>query len=454
MVILKTINTTVQKMIPRSYHANASEYKLSCFSYACTMDDTHYLVNTFTLEVLLLTSEEYEILTKSSMFTNIEGNPFLRYLREHYFIVDKTIDEVREYHKIKSMLGIYVNKSNILHNYTILPTTVCNARCFYCFEQEMIPETLTDAQVDSLIDMMIKNHKDKPVKIQWFGGEPLCGIHQIRRICNELRSHEIPFESSMVSNGFLFDKKTIQEAVNEWNMKSIQITLDGKEEEYNTRKNYYSTTVSPFFKVLDNVLSLQEAGVFVVIRLNADMDNIDELTDLVDYLDTKFSSKEKVEIYSHPLFGEYNKPSFIELFTRVLELNEYIKQLGFKTSEIVKMNRLKVNYCKANNPGSVVVGADGMLYACEHYDKSQAYGNVRDGITDKKARQDWIHPAKGSEVCQNCVFLPICTDFPYCPDTPSYPICKKMMELSMKKYLTNVSDESDEENLPEEDPCS
>lgn len=453
MEIIKAVNTTIQKMMPKVYLAGASEYKLSCFCYTCSISDIHYLVNTLTLEVLSLTKEEYEKVTKSLTLIDIENDPFLMYLHEHFFIVDSNIDEVREYHKIKGMLEIYANKSTTIHNYTILPTTVCNARCFYCFEKDYVPETLSDDQVDVLVDGMIKNYRNKTVKIQWFGGEPLCGIRQIRRICNSLKSNEIPFESSMISNGSLFDKDVVQEAINDWNLKSIQITFDGKEEEYNSRKNYYSTSYSPFLKVIENVLLLQAAGVIILIRLNADMDNIEELKDLVDYLNIKFSSKKNVKIYSHPLFDEFNKSTFLELFSKIMELNNYIKLLGFQTPETVNMNRLKVNYCKANNPGAVIVGADGMLYACEHYEKSQAYGNVKEGITDKKSRQEWVSPAKGKERCQSCVFLPICTDFPYCPDSPTYPMCKTIMELKMQQYLTYASDLSEENDESEDKPC-
>lgn len=454
MKIVKPINEAVQKMMPSSYFSETSEYKVSCFCYVYTNSDIHYLMNTLTLEILMINDDQLKKIEIQS-FKSVENDPFLQYLYKHYFIVNKDIDEVREYHKIKGMLDFYTNRSKAIHNYTILPTTVCNARCFYCFESDFIPETLSDKQVDDLIDFMAKHHEDKPIKLQWFGGEPLCGIKQIRKISKGLRDLNIPFQSSMISNGSLFDQDIIQEAVSDWNLKSIQITFDGKEELYNSRKNYYVTAYSPFFKVLENTIALHEAGIHISIRLNADMENIEELKDLVDYLDTRFKTKEKVHIYSHPLFGEYNKPYFAKLYKKILDLNEYARSLGFGTSGTIRAKKMRGNFCKANNPNSLVIGADGRLYSCEHCEISQAFGNVSEGITDQTKWQEWKRPLKKKESCQNCVFLPICTDFPYCPDEANYPGCKVMTELKLQQFLKNSikDDEDDDSSLHTEEIC-
>ena len=160
-------------------------------------------------------------------------------------------------------------------------------------------------------------------------------------------------------------------------------------------------------------------------------------------------------IYSSLLFDEYNNPSFAQLYQKVLDLNRYIKELGYSTSAPISMKKIRVNRCKACDPNDIIVGADGMLYACEHCADTNSFGNVMEGVTDQSAYQEWKKPTKRQECCQDCVFLPLCTDFPYCPDSPKYPVCKTMMDLNMKQALINYSDDSKEndQSFIEEQVC-
>ena len=74
-------------------------------------------------------------------------------------------------------------------------------------------------------------------------------------------------------------------------MKSIQITLDGPENVYNSTKAYVSSTVSPYQRVLKNIDLLLRNKVRVAIRLNLDQHNIDDLRDLVDDLFRRLANR-------------------------------------------------------------------------------------------------------------------------------------------------------------------
>lgn len=71
------------------------------------------------------------------------------------------------------------------------------------------------------------------MRLAWFGGEPLYNAQVIDLICNDLVERGIGYESSMISNGFLFDEKLIKRAAELWRLRQIQITLDGTEGVYN-----------------------------------------------------------------------------------------------------------------------------------------------------------------------------------------------------------------------------
>ena len=306
----------------------------------------------------------------------------MKYLQKQLFIVNEEIDETREYQKVVKTLDFLEDHSSDINHFTVFPTTVCNARCFYCFESGYQPVTLSDEKVDRLIEFMLNKRGDKPLKLMWFGGEPLCGIKQIRKICKALNEKEIPFESKMISNGSLFDEKIIREAIDDWHLYAIQITLDGKDEQYNRRKNYYSLKDSPFLKVVENIISMHKAGLKVILRLNADLDNIDDLKDLVDYLDTLFETKQRIMIYTFPLFAENDKDTFPLLTQRCQELNKYIHNLGYQSALPIHFSTFRVNYCKATRNNNIVIGADGNFYACHSID-TKPFGNVSEGITNQ-----------------------------------------------------------------------
>ena len=58
--------------------------------------------------------------------------------------------------------------------------------------------------------------------LAWFGGEPLYNAQVIDLICNDLVERGIGYESSMISNGFLFDEKLIKRAAELWRLRQIQ----------------------------------------------------------------------------------------------------------------------------------------------------------------------------------------------------------------------------------------
>ena len=112
-------------------------------------------------------------------------------------------------------------------HYTILPTTACNARCYYCFEKGTKVETMTEQTANDVVEFIKKHHGGEKVSILWFGGEPSLCPNRITQISNGLRVNGVKFVSQMISNGYAFDEGLVEEAVNNWNLRFIQITFDG-----------------------------------------------------------------------------------------------------------------------------------------------------------------------------------------------------------------------------------
>lgn len=362
-------------------------------------------------------------------------------LFEDCFIVRDGADEYRDYREVRNIyLKKLLNKGQI-ERYVILPLTACNARCVYCYEETLTDEALvmTD-EIQGRLISFIRAHapKSKPVLIQWFGGEPLCGSQRIDKICQALTGAGIPFLSTMVTNGSLFSAALSEKAARDWKLEEAQITLDGTKAEYEKRKRYLPGLSSPFETVIQNIHHLLSAGIRVTIRLNADMENLGDLFACADFLAEEFSEQEKqgIRVYAHELFSCDSDTEMLDaLLERLEELNLYIARCfpsGRKAGEEKKIHRFDPMICMANPAGNtVVVAPDGRLFACEHMPEELSLGSLEDGID--LGRLEAIREERiGESHCKSCAFLPICSDFERCPSRILWPHCQRKKEREMK----------------------
>ena len=199
------------------------------------------------MKIKLLPNGEIQMETQG-----VKGKKCLDYIEILNMYIKKDI------FKIQKLVRLIGKNSKKGYNYfEILTTTRCNANCFYCYESNLNKtETMTKETAENLIQFMIKHRfGEQPLTIQWFGGEPLLNQRIIDYIVDRLNELEIPFSSTMISNAFLLNEETI-EKLEKWKLKSIQITLDGLNDDYNKAKNYVYTDVDAYLTVMNNIHKL------------------------------------------------------------------------------------------------------------------------------------------------------------------------------------------------------
>ena len=192
------------------------------------------------------------------------------------FLVPEEKDECLYYNSISNLMRTFSYKKGI-RSYTILPTLGCNAKCIYCYEEGMKQVTMTPEIVEQTIKYIIDTHEKGDVKLAWFGGEPLLGEKTIDRICEGLVSAGLNYTSTMISNGSLITSKLIDKMKVKWNLKRIQISMDGYETDYKYRKNYYEYQ-DYYHTVMESISQLSEKGIHVSIRCNVDENNWEDKT--------------------------------------------------------------------------------------------------------------------------------------------------------------------------------
>lgn len=372
------------------------------------VEDGVLIFNALTRELIHLLQEEYDHYLE------------LDYLRERWFVVPEETKEKEYADFVRLVLRTREKKSKEITGYTIFPTTDCNARCFYCFElgRSRIPMSNETAMK---VAQYIEDHcGNKKVNISWFGGEPLFNVGAIEIICSELRRKGIHFISKMVSNGYLFNDEIVRKAVDEWNLKGVQITLDGTEKVYNNTKAFIYRDSNPYEIVIGNIGRLLDAGISVSIRLNMDLYNAEDLLNLVQELAQRFCGKDNLSVYAHHLFdtdlsmGEmHTEEEWEERDIAMRRLTDCLSQNGLIPKTGVS-KQIKTNYCKADSGRSVTILPDGNIGLCEHFSESEFIGHIDHEGFDAATVASWKETMPEIPECAECFYYLDCMKLKKC----------------------------------------
>lgn len=340
-----------------------------------------------------------------------------------WFAVPQSHDDRNLAREVRAVGKMLEKRARGFTGYTILTTTDCNARCFYCYEKGRRRIPMTEETAGKVADFILRNSAGGSVRLRWFGGEPLYNKGVIGLICRRLREAGVEFKSSMISNGYLFDEGTVAEAVGLWNLKKVQITLDGTEEVYNRSKAYIYREGSPYRRVLGNIHRLLEAGIRVSVRLNVDRHNAEDLFSLADILAGEFGGNPLFTVYSHALFeiGETlalprSDARRREVFDARMRLQEKLVRNGIaKPGRLPR--KLKLNRCMADNDASVIILPDGHLGRCEHYSDDHWSGSLDSPEQDAAVLAAFKELRKEIDACAECPIYPDCYRLVLCEET-------------------------------------
>lgn len=409
--------------------------KTSMFVLKCKVQNGWLFFSTLTRKLILLSDSEYEKVGN-------EKDEITRYLFENWFLVNNSLDEQKLYDELYCVFKPErERKFNGFSIYIIFTTTYCNANCFYCFERNTKQINMTEKTEYEVVEYILRTYNmDEKVTLHWFGGEPMCNYKVIDIVCQELSNKGISFSSRFTSNASIFNKELIIKAVEKWKTNNIQVTLDGTENEHNRRKAYNDQKYN-FKQTIDNIKDMEKAGINVTIRLNCDEDNIDDMERLVEQLIDIFKGRKKIFIDPHPIFNcdknekikitteaFYSRMILLENITHTYNISnneEAIKQSGNG------LERIRTGTCQSV---SMRISPDGKLYPCQHIDQVASYGNINEGITDKKEFECW-RLEKHSKKCMQCKFRPLCASMERCNAVKNNCYC-----YAERKYLNWIKD--------------
>ena len=395
MKVIIPTTPLMEQIVGPQKRAEGQRYRLMTYVVQQPVADGVLLYNTLTCSLVLLTPDEAADITAQQE------------LIDRWFLVPQDYDDRKACREIRQLTALFMPTEEVITLYTILTTTGCNARCFYCFEKGTKSVSMTAETASKVVHYILAHRGDEEVSLKWFGGEPLVNAKVIDQICTELREQGVPFRSIITSNGYLFDADKVQRAKDLWQLRRVQITLDGTEQTYNRVKAYVHQGVNAFERVLQNIGMLIATGIRVNIRLNVDKYNIKEMATLVELLHQRFGTNEHLTVYSHVVYGERSPEDNAELFAQRMQLEQQIAQCGYKRKQGLP-KAIQTHYCGADDDRSVLITPDGHLGKCNHYIDCEFFGHIDSGERDEAILRKFKERRPDIEACATCPYYPQC----------------------------------------------
>ena len=401
ILILQQKNTKIQNFLGKQEYKKNQEYI-----------ESPYLVKVYDCNDLIIENIlTGEIIVQSLPIDIIDK----QFLVEHWFEIPKNFNIYNIYKNIQNNLSKAennINNYNLLNDFNrviLFSTFGCNADCEYCYEKNYrnIHVNMDRNVIDNLIKLLQKQNKNF-IGISWFGGEPLFNKEIIEYTYLKLKENNIDFKTSFITNGLLFNNKIIKQAKEEWNTRSLQITIDGAYEDYERIKKVPSGS---FEKLLNNIQLLLENDISVSIRLNLGLNNYYSLKQVIKVLYDHFASyySKKFSINIHEIFGtEKNKEIYINLF----KLNLYMESL-FDTYQFKKY-QWRNHGCMADGNSTLVILPDGKISLCEHNAIIDQFSDLEQSFYDINIINKYAS-YKDDKECQLCPMRPGCIHNVNCP---------------------------------------
>lgn len=412
------------------YERCRSKMKKSNYNIFVPYDDTNIIVfNSFSGAIGLFSTD-----TKTRFDNNILNPDEIVQLQKKGILIP---DDFSEIDQINADRIEGITNANVAF-FRIWTTSACNANCFYCFERGISPVSMTRETADQLI-RFIDSHSRTGMRIEleWFGGEPLCNTDIIdyitagvKEIC---QSKNISYIASMISNGSLIDESIASKMETEWNVKSVQITLDGDELTYNRIKDYNNKNIFNFRRVVAGIKLLSSHNIHVSIRMNYTTDNFDSLMRLIDYLHKEFSSYKNIFYYPYPIWDSLNSldsnafVSSTHADDNILRI--FDKLVTYKMSPAKQLFRLKYKkrQCASCCENGFSIFPDGKLGKCSET-FTQPIGDIWNGIQDFALSNKWTNTGLDTH-CRECVYLPICQGGCRASQVTTMPQCFAYKEI-------------------------
>lgn len=355
-------------------------------------------------------------------------------------LIEAKVVVEREEHELETIVKENItssNNDNGVLRVVIQPSANCQLGCYYC-GQSHSKNSISERTYTSIINRIVRKldtgEYDK-LDICWFGGEPLMALDEVREITQKLQiicaERAINYMAHMVSNGLSLKAHVFTELARDLGVRSIEITLDGLEDDHNKHR-YTKGGGKSFATIYSNLKSIVCGEYFdqldckITIRCNIDEANKDSYMPLMVQL-KKDGIASKAFCYPASIYSWGNDAHKGAVERNLFAQKELIWkselfQMGFNTKIIPGR---KKRLCLATIPSEEMVDAFGNIYNCTEIPYVPAYDNAEYKLgvvgddtyfplpvikaSDAANLANWNNTLRENVFpCHSCNMLPVC----------------------------------------------
>jgi uncharacterized protein len=353
----------------------------------------------------LLDENEYKLLKNLEDQKNIPLD-FSSYLIERGYAYMRLADQEAAIEKAYNEFNDEITNSQV--QLMLVPSYGCNLACVYCYQGKGNEETdqagalgscgtqslISTETVDEFFKYAKKNFSDGAKKpfVTLFGGEPLINSPSQRKIIEYIidKCVEADYEISAVTNGYDFVEYV--DILKKAKIKEIQFTLDGSKEIHDLRRATANKR-GTFDKIIQGIDAAVKNKIPVNLRSVVDIENIEDLINLAEYLDKKGWLDLPPELFktqlgrNYELFDCYAKPQ--HLMTQI--------ELWGKFAALSKNNPILLKFHRPDFKGIRHIVDTGEMYmasfdtcpACKTEWVFDLYGKIY-GCTASCGRDEYL----------------------------------------------------------------
>ncbi|MDA8428405.1 MAG: geopeptide radical SAM maturase [Geobacteraceae bacterium] len=328
-----------------------------------------------------------------------------------------TPERAAEQQRMRTIFDI--PRPNAPFNATVVLNLDCNLACPYCYEAAFRGRRYMSAATAGLLVATIRRERidqGQPVRLTFYGGEPLLSLDLIRAIARPLRAaaekQGVAFSFSLVTNGTLLNRACAAELVG-LGLSGAKITLDGPAELHDRSRPFVSGRGS-YAAIMRNVVEVYD---IVPLQLggNYTRDNYRQFPQMLDDLLARGIDPARVGTVLFapviPKAGErvpsdFNSGCACSYEPWLMEAGVWLREETIRRG--FPAPKPKLAACMVELENDLVIDHEGSFFKCPAF---MAYpqlriGSLAEGIGDYAESHNlalWK-----TEECLACAYLPLC----------------------------------------------
>lgn len=394
----------------------------SKFNFRCRYKEDLFLYNSYVGKKSILKISDPDTQKEISDFFDEKKKDIPKdieeILIENGYLVPEELDE---FERVNGAREKIIDSEKV--TVTIIPTSGCNFKCVYCYE-EMCLQRMSNQTIEDMISFINKVIEGKKILfVNWFGGEPLLEIEKIEIITAKIKEickkQKVRFLAGATTNGYLLNLANFRRLLR-CNIVDYQVTIDGLREDHNqlrmlkTDKGSYDVIIENLYKISKEVKS----GFFSIsVRCNFLRNSMNKYEEILDNFAKLFGGDKRFSFTIHAVKdwgGESVNNLRNELLSEEEEKNLLKLAMLYSKNNEMKIDFLShlsvldgnTNSCYAMGRSNYVIGADGTIYKCTS-DFETPLGNVK----NPEEIETWIKEEEMMKTpadCRRCFFYGAC----------------------------------------------